>query len=173
MPTTETAVKSKLYVLLLADPVEDPAVPTYKMVVCATSVTKNMTNNVTKTETKCRVIKAPGSHDATITLNGVTMINPAAGHMSEYGLHQIFNADKLQAFKIGPETPEEGDTIYTGEGYVSVLNTTWPTTDNGTFDVTIDVTTVIEGEVAPAAIGLTQDEPGNRERAPRFAEPAL
>lgn len=141
-------VIGKNVALLLGDPV-DVGTPVYKQLVCATTMTLNRTNNISKTETKCGVIKTPGTHDYNITFSGVQMNQVDAGNMSEGDVHTLFKDDKLQAFKIGPMTPTGGETIYEGEGYITTENSTWPATGESTYEVTIEVVGEVDKSTAP------------------------
>lgn len=144
----ERPVISKDVLLLLGD-VPTSGEPTYETVICATTMTLNRTSNISKTETKCGVIKTPGSHDYSVNFSGVVMLEPDAGHMSEAEISEIFKADRMQAFKIGKQTPTKGDVVYSGKGYISTENTTWPATGESTFEVTIEAVDEILQTITP------------------------
>lgn len=73
--------------------------------------------------------------------------------ISEAVVDQLGRAKQVFDWKMGPAAavPVPGDVIYTGQGFFSNLNTSYPTGDVATFDFTITVKGEYEQDIEPAA----------------------
>lgn len=132
----ETPYEGKKYVFLI-----DPANGTnYGLIVCLTDNSFNLTANVIDASSKCGTYKFNGVKDRTIEITGNMIMTPDSGHYSEADLHTLFENDTPFGWLFGPETPEAGDTYYTGvDAIISNLGISAPNEGAVTFTATVQL----------------------------------
>lgn len=138
-------------VWLFVDTGTPPMIP----IKCLTSHSITASQEIANIDTKCGRQKSPqGDPDFQITGEGQVMLftNPDTG--TAYSSGDLFDMIKLGdrvTVVSGPAsgTPVEGDETYTGEGYVSEWEVTYPAAEQSTFTFTFDMETLVR-EVEPA-----------------------
>lgn len=147
---TETPYEGKKY-LFFIDTTNTPGGP-YEMVVCLTSNTYTRAANVVDASSKCGTFKFNGDKDRTIEIAGQVIFLPGTGNISEAELNTLFENDAKFSWRMGPETPVEGDVSYEGiNSIVSNLAIDAPKDGALSFTATIQVNGVPTQVVEPAS----------------------
>lgn len=116
---------------------------------CLTSHTITGSQEISNTETKCGRKKSPqGDPDFQINGEGQIMLytDPTTGQAySSYDLFQMMKVGDAVTVVSGPAsgTPLEGDVTYTGTGYISEWEETYPAGEESTFTFTFDLETLV------------------------------
>lgn len=126
----------------------------FKTVVCEEQSQASTTNNVSTTNTKCGVFKAPGNPESTITGSGVVDAKPAANQVS-YKQLQAWAQNKTLLYFVYQNAADaatsvaKGEAVYMdGRGYITectitategdVIKFNWALSITGTVDNTAD-----------------------------------
>jgi hypothetical protein len=116
----------------------DPAGGTsYDTVVCLTSVGKTSSVNVVDAASACGPDKSPGILDLSYSFEGQHLQDPAGAKISGTDLTTLLRSKTTIGWKIAPETPEIGDEIESGTGFLSELSSTYAFDSVGTFTGTL------------------------------------
>jgi hypothetical protein len=116
----------------------DPAGGTsYDMVVCLTSVSKSDSITVVDASSACGPDKSPGTLELSYSAEAQHLQDPNTGKISGTSLRQLLRNKTTIGFKIAPETPQIGDEIEEGTGYLSELSSTYAFDSVGTFTLTL------------------------------------
>lgn len=121
-------------ILLMIDPAGGTS---YKHVVCLTSVAKSDSVNAIDASSGCGPDKAPGVLDMSYTFEGHLLQDPANTQISGTSLRQLLRAKSTIGWKITPESPQIGDEIESGIGFLSELSSTYAFDGIGTFSGTL------------------------------------
>jgi hypothetical protein len=105
----------------------------YDLVVCLTSVGVSMSVGVVDASSACGPDKSPGALEISYTFEGQHLQDPDTGKTSGTDLRLLLNAEQTIGWKMSPETPEAGDEIQEGTGFLSELSSTYAFDSIGTF----------------------------------------
>ncbi len=138
-------------VWLFIKPLVGPVIP----IKCLTSHSITASQEISNVVTKCGRKKQPqGDPDFQITGEGQIMLftNPDTGasYSSVDLLNLLKSGDRVDVVS-GPASgiPVEGDVTYTGSGFVSQWEETYPAAEESTFTFTFDLETLVPA-VEPA-----------------------
>lgn len=112
---------------------------------CLTTHEITGSQEMSNTETKCGRKKSPqGDPDFQITGEGQIQLLSGADNTNSYSIAHLFEVfSSQQKFDVvsAPNalTPVAGDITYTGSGYLSDLNITYPAGEESTFSFTVDI----------------------------------
>jgi len=120
--------------LLFIDPNGGTA---YDIVVCLTSVSKSDSVTVVDASSACGPDKSPGTVELSYAFEGQHLQDPESGQISGTDLRILLRGEQTIGWKIAPETPEDGDEIESGTGFLSELSSTYAFDSVGTFTGTI------------------------------------
>lgn len=120
--------------LLFIDPAGGTA---YSTVVCLTSVGKSDSVNVIDAASACGPDKSPGVLDLSYTFEGQHLQDPSSGKVSGTDLRILLRNKTTIGWKIEPVTPDDGDEIESGTGFLSELSSTYAFDSVGTFSGTL------------------------------------
>jgi hypothetical protein len=109
----------------------------YDTVVCLTSVGKSDSISVVDASSACGPDKSPGTLELSYTFEGQHLQDPITGKISGTSLRQLLRSKSTIGWKIAPESPQTGDEIEEGTGYLSELSSTYAFDSVGTFSGTI------------------------------------
>lgn len=115
---------------------------------CLTSHTITGSQEISSTDTKCGRSKAPqGDPDFQITGEGQIMLlldAEEATNVSSVYMYNLLSSGTKFTVVSGPanESPLEGDVTYTGVGYLSEWEETYPAGEESTFSFTIELETL-------------------------------
>ena len=98
---------------------------TYDTLVCLLDVSPKDSRNVVDASSACGADKQAGLPDYSITGSGIHLLDPATGKVSGTSMRIALRANTTIGFKISPATPEIGDEIETGTGFVAELGSTY------------------------------------------------
>jgi hypothetical protein len=116
--------------LLFIDPNGGTA---YDIVVCLTSVSKSDSVTVVDASSACGPDKSPGTVELSYAFEGQHLQDPDGGAISGTDLRILLRGEQTIGWKIAPETPQAGDEIETGTGFLSELSSTYSFDSIGTF----------------------------------------
>ena len=94
----------------------------YDLVVCLTANSYNRASSTIDASSYCGPDTRQGAQTITIDFTGQVMYNPDAGHISEGELNDAWQADSTVGWKLARGIPEDGDSIYEGQGSILSLN---------------------------------------------------
>lgn len=120
--------------LLFIDPTGGTS---YDTVVCLTSVGKSDSVNVVDASSACGPDKSPGTLEISYSFEGQHLQDPVTGKISGTSLRSLLRSKTTIGWKISPETPQIGDEIEEGTGYLSELSSTYAYDSVGTFSGTL------------------------------------
>jgi hypothetical protein len=120
--------------LLFIDPAGGTA---YDTVVCLTSVGKSDSVNVIDAASACGPDKSPGVLDISYTFEGQHLQDPNSGKVSGTDLRVLLRNKTTIGWKISPVSPDSGDEIESGTGFLSELSSTYAFDSVGTFSGTL------------------------------------
>lgn len=124
----------------------------YDLVVCLTSNTYTRAANVIDASSKCGTYKFNGDKARTIAIAGQVIFVPGANKISEAELNTLFENDTPFSWRMGPETPVEGDVSYEGvNAIVSDLAIDAPKDGALGFTATIQVNGVPTQTIEPGS----------------------
>lgn len=109
----------------------------YEIVVCLTSLSKSDSVTVIDASSACGPDKSPGMLELSYGFEGQHLQDPTTGSISGTDLRFLLRGEQTIGWKIAPETPEAGDEIESGTGYLSELSSTYAFDSVGTFTGTI------------------------------------
>lgn len=109
---------------------------TYETVVCLTSVTKNDSISVVDASSACGPDKSPGTLELSYGFEGFLLQDPTTG-VSGTDLRILLRNKTTIGWQIAPATPQIGDEMESGTGYLSELSATFAFDSAGTFSGTI------------------------------------
>ena len=110
----------------------------YDMVVCLTSVGTSMSVGTVDASSACGPDKSPGALEISYSFEGQHLQDPDSGKISGTNLRLLLNAEQTIGWKMSPETPEDGDEIQSGTGFLSELSSTYQFDSIGTFTGSIN-----------------------------------
>lgn len=109
---------------------------TYETVVCLTSVTKNDSVSVVDASSACGPDKSPGTLELSYGFEGFLLQDPNTG-VSGTDLRILLRNKATIGWQIAPVSPQIGDEVESGTGYLSELSATFAFDSAGTFSGTI------------------------------------
>jgi len=109
---------------------------TYETVVCLTSVTKNDSVSVVDASSACGPDKSPGTLELSYGFEGFLLQDPTTG-VSGTDLRILLRNKTTIGWQIAPASPQIGDEMESGTGYLSELSATFAFDSAGTFSGTI------------------------------------
>lgn len=109
----------------------------YDTVVCLTSVSQNDSVQPVDASSACGPDKSPGAVDISVTFEGQHLQDPDSGKISGTNLLQLLRAEQTIGWKLSPVSPQAGDEIQEGTGYLSELSSTYSYSEIGVFSGTI------------------------------------
>jgi len=109
----------------------------YDTVVCLTSVSQNDSVQPVDASSACGPDKSPGAVDISVTFEGQHLQDPDSGKISGTNLLQLLRAEQTIGWKLSPVSPQAGDEIQEGTGYLSELSSTYSYSEIGVFNGTI------------------------------------
>lgn len=120
--------------LLYISPLNDS---NYDTVVCLTSIGKDDSLGEIDASSACGPDISPGVLTLGRPFEGIHLQDPDSGKISGTSLRTLMYAKTLVGYKIVPTTPEEGDELEVGEGYITSLSSTYAFNDVGKFSGTL------------------------------------
>ena len=110
----------------------------YEPVACLTEQSFNLATEVIDSATKCGADKAPGNTEYTLDFQGQTLIGEST-KVSAADLFTLAQNTTTISWKVGKAVPTAGDVVYTGSGFISKLDQSWPNTGKATFSASIGI----------------------------------
>jgi hypothetical protein len=127
----------------------------YDIVVCLTSVSKSDSVNVIDASSACGPDKSPGALELSYAFEGQHLQDPESGQISGTDLRILLRGEQTIGWKIAPETPQAGDEIETGTGFLSELSSTYSFDSVGTFTGSIQPYGIPELSIQLSPLTLT------------------
>lgn len=109
----------------------------YDTVICLTQVTKSDSVSVVDSGSICGPNKSIGAVAISYGAEGYHIQDPDTGRISGTSLRVLLRQKATIGFRISPVTPEEGDEIETGTGFISSLSSTYAFDADATFTLEI------------------------------------
>ena len=109
----------------------------YDTVVCLTSVGISDSVQPVDASSACGPDKSPGAVDMSISFEGQHLQDPNTGNISGTDLRILLRAEQTIGWKLSPVSPQPGDEIQSGTGYLSELSSTYSYSEVGVFSGTI------------------------------------
>jgi hypothetical protein len=109
----------------------------YDTVVCLTSVSKADSVTVVDAASACGPDKSPGTLELSYAFEGQHLQDPVSGRISGTSLRQLLRAKTTIGWQIAPESPQTGDEIESGTGFLSELSSSYAFDSIGTFTGTL------------------------------------
>ena len=109
----------------------------YDTVVCLTSVSQSDSVSVVDASSACGPDKSPGTVEISLSFEGQHLQDPASGNISGTNLLQLLRAEQTIGWMLSPVSPQAGDEIQEGTGYLSELSSTYSYSEIGVFSGTI------------------------------------
>lgn len=109
----------------------------YDTVVCLTSVSQSDSVQPVDASSACGPDKSPGAIDLSISFEGQHLQDPNSGQISGTDLRMLLRAEQTIGWKLSPVSPQPGDEIQEGTGYLSDLSSTYSYSEIGVFSGTI------------------------------------
>lgn len=109
----------------------------YDTVVCLTSVGISDSVQPVDASSACGPDKSPGAVDISISFEGQHLQDPTSGDISGTDLRILLRAEQTIGWMLSPVSPQPGDEIQTGTGYLSELSSTYAFDSVGVFSGTI------------------------------------
>lgn len=136
----------------------------YDTVVCLTSLSQTDSVQPVDASSACGPDKSPGAVDLSISFEGQHLQDPLGGTISGTNLLQLLRAEQTIGWKLSPVTPQAGDEIQEGTGYISELSSTYNYAEIGVFSGTIQPyglpTVTINGGGGGGGLSLGQNHEG-------------
>jgi len=123
----------------------------YDTIVCLKSVGITDSVNPIDASSWCGKKVLPGILNTSINFDGFLLQDPITDTLSGTNLRQTLRDKHLISWKIAPETPQPGDEIQTGFGFISELSSSYRFDSMGDFSGSIQVKGDITNQiVAPS-----------------------
>lgn len=111
----------------------------YDTVVCLTSQSWTGTSNVIDATSKCGPDSLPGTQTNSVEFEGQHLYDEATGKISGASLFPLWKDQTTVGWKIAPVSPEQGDEILEGTGFLSDLAKNYGQDDPATFTATLSI----------------------------------
>ncbi len=134
----EHKLSGKQYALFIDS--SGPDSTNYDTLVCLTSKDWASSVNIIDASSDCGADSLPGTPAPdVVNFEGQHLFDQAAGKISGQGLFPLIKAGTIFSWKIAPVTPQEGDEILSGNGFISELSKNYATDEAVTFSGAISV----------------------------------
>lgn len=131
----------------------------YDTVVCLTSVGVSDSVSVVDASSACGPDKSPGTVEISYNFEGQHLQDPDGGKISGTDLRILLRSETTIGWKLSPASPQIGDEIHTGTGYLSELSSTYAFDSVGVFTGVIQPYGVPSIEIYGEGLTLTIDGP--------------
>lgn len=131
----------------------------YNVIVCLTSHNFTHSTSVEDASSKCGPDNGPGTQTQSIDLEGQVIYSAGSEKATSYDILRAWQTSKEIGWKSSTVSPEAGDEVSEGKGWVSDFGDTYDQTGRATFTATIQI-------VGNRLIGVYPESPQEPNESP-------